>query len=160
ACWLTSDGAKIVTANQYPAGFKGVRIVNRVTGEAKEVGLLDYRWLQDIDCSPRAGLILAVTGFPGPVGSTIASERSQIGVFKPDGTEQRKLIDEDDKIYSARWSPRGDSIYFLHAKGSIGEFSRIPIEGKAGPLVIASGLGTGNFFTLSADGSRLAYTRE
>src|SRR5262249_12383740 len=31
---------------------------------------------------------------------------------------------------------------------------------KAEPLAIASGLETGDFFTLSANGSRLAYTRE
>src|SRR6202007_1554876 len=64
------------------------------------------------------------------------------------------------EIYSARWSPSGDSIYFLHGKGSTSEISRIPINGKAGPVAIASGLETGEFFTLSADGSRLAYTRE
>jgi serine/threonine protein kinase len=61
-CWLTQDGNQIVTASQSEAsGFKGFRVVNKVTGEAKEVRLSDYVWLQDIDCSPRAGLILAVT---------------------------------------------------------------------------------------------------
>jgi serine/threonine protein kinase/WD40 repeat protein len=153
ACWLSLDGAAIVTASQSDAsGFKGFSVVNKVTGEAKEVRLSEYTFLHDIDCSPRAGLILAVLE---------DSDKSQIRIFKPDGSEQRKLIEGTDEILSARWSPTGDSIYYLHRKGSTTELSRISIKGKAAPLAIASGLETSSdFFTLSADGSRLAYTRE
>jgi len=152
ACWLTADGSEIVTAREEEeSGFKGFRLVNRLTGETQEVGLSGYTFLMGIDCSPRAGLILAVTK---------DSERFQIRIFKRDGSAVRKLIEENESIYSAHWSPSGDSIYFLHDKGGTSELSRIPINGKAEPVAIASGLETGEFFTLSADGSRLAYTRE
>jgi len=152
ACWLTADGSEVVTARQAEeSGFKGFRLVNKLTGEAQEVHLSGYTYLDGLDCSPRAALILAVT---------LDSEKSQIRIFKRDGSAERKLIEENEEIYSARWSPSGDSIYFLHGKGSTSEISRISINGKAEPVAIASGLETGEFFTLSADGSRLAYTRE
>jgi serine/threonine protein kinase/WD40 repeat protein len=152
ACWLTADGSELVMARESEvSGFKGFRLVNKLTGETKEVRLSGYTYLDGIDCSPRAGLILAVTA---------DSEKFQIRIFKPDGTGARKLIEENDRIYSARWSPSGDSIYFLHSTGSTFELSRIPIKEDAKPVAIASGLETGEFFTLSADGSRLAYTRE
>ena len=152
ACWLSPDGAEIATASQSVAsGFKGVRVVNKVTGDAREVPLSGYTWLHGIDCSPRTGLMLAVLQ---------ESDKFQIRIFKPDGSAQRKLIEEPNQIFSARWSPAGDAIYFLHEKGSTTELSRIPMKDKAEPLAIAGGLETGEFFTLSADGSRLAYTRE
>jgi Tol biopolymer transport system component/predicted Ser/Thr protein kinase len=151
ACWLTADGSEIVTAKEDDeSGFKGFRLVNQLTGEVRKVGLSGYTFLESIDCSPRAGLILAVTR---------DFEKYQIRIFKRDGSAERKLIELSDQIYSARWSPSADSIYFLYNKGGTSEISRIPINGKAEPVAIASGLETAQYFTLSADGSRLAYTR-
>jgi serine/threonine protein kinase len=151
ACWLTADGSKVVAARQAEeSGFKGFRVLNQLTGETRQIALSGFTYLLGLDCSPRAGLILAVTTDSG---------KFQIRVFKPDGTGVRELIEENGKIYSARWSPVGDSIYFLHSTGSTSELSRIPIKEDAKPVAVASGLETGEFFTLSADGSRLAYTR-
>lgn len=146
-------GAQIVTAAQAAAsGFKGVILVNKLTGEAKAVRLSEYTFLTGIDCLPRAGLILAVT---------LDSGKAQIRIFRPDGSGERKLIEESDRISSARWSPAGDAIYFLHGKGSTTDLSKIYIDSRhIEPVPIANGLQTGEFFTLSTDGSRLAYTRE
>ena len=153
ACWLASDGSQVVTASTDSAsGFKGFRLVNNLTGEVKEVRLSEYKWLVDVDCSARAVLILAVTK---------TSEKFQIRVFKPDGGEEHTLVEDKDEIYAARWSPAGDYIYYLHGKGSTQELSKLSVTRKhAEPAVLADGLQTGLFFTLSADGSRLAYTRE
>ena len=154
ACWFAPDGSQIVTASprEYDPDFKGVRLVNTLTGAAKEVHLSDYSELWDIDCSTRAGLILAVTS---------ASGKSQIRTFRPDGSEESKLVETGDRIYSARWSPAGDSIYYLHGKGSIKGLSKVSVpRTDAEPAVLADGLQTGRFFTLSGDGSWLAYTRE
>ena len=151
ACWFAPDGSQVVTAST-DSGFKGFRLVNNLTGEVKEVRLSEYTWLLDVDCSARAGLILAVTN---------TSERFQIRVFKPDGSEEQQLVEDNDQIYAARWSPAGDYIYYLHGKGSTQELSKLSVNRKhAEPAVLANGLQTGGFFTLSADGSRLAYTRE
>jgi len=151
--WLASDGSQIVTANQSEGpGFKGVRLVNKLTGEAKEVHLSNYTYLMGLDCSARAGQILVVT---------ISSGKWQIRIFSPDGRDERNLVEESDQIYSARWSPAGDSVYYLHGKGSTKELSKVSVaRGNPDPAVLAEGLQSGGDFTLSADGSRLAYTRE
>ena len=43
ACWFTPDGSQLVTASarEHDPDFKGVRLVNALTGEAKEVHCLD-----------------------------------------------------------------------------------------------------------------------
>jgi eukaryotic-like serine/threonine-protein kinase len=154
ACWFAPDGSRIVIAHQSgAAGFAGVRLVNKLSGEAKDVHLSEYTWLRDIDCSSRAGLILAVT--------QASDNKYQIRTIKPDGSDERKLVEESDEIYSARWSPNGDSIYYLHGKGSTKQLSKLSAT-RSGvePVVLADGLQTGEYFTLSADGSRLAYSRE
>ncbi len=153
ACWFAPDGSQIVTGGDAEAaGLKGIRLVNKLSGEAKEIQLSEYRSLKDIDCSARAGLILAVTD---------TSDKSQIRTFKPDGSDERKLVEEDDAIYSARWSPTGDSIYYLHGNGSTKQLLKLSAtRSDAEPAVLADGLQSGGGFTLSADGSRLAYTRE
>ncbi len=149
-CWLSPDGFQIVTA--YGGGYAGFRLVNKRSAEAKDVRLSDYVWLEDIDCSARAALILAVTQ---------TSNNFQIRTFRPDGSEERKLLEESDRIYSARWSPAADSVYYLHGKGSTKTLSKVSTSpGDAQPEVLADGLQTGEFFTLSNDGSRLAYTRQ
>lgn len=153
ACWLALDGSQIVTAwVSEKSGFKGVRLVNRLTGEAKEVHLSEYTFLWDVDCSARAGLILAVTQTSG---------KYEIRTFGPDGGNEHKLVEDKDEIYAARWSPAGDHIYYLHGNGSTQELSKLSVTRRhAEPDVLANGLQTGRFFTVSADGSRLAYTRE
>jgi serine/threonine protein kinase len=150
ACWLSPDGLQIVTA--WGGGYSGVTLVNKLSGQAKQVRLSEYAWLEDIDCSARAPLILVVTR---------TADNFQIRTFKPDGSEERKLVEESNRIYSARWSPSGDSIYYLHGEGSTKALSKISATRKgAEPEVLADGLQTGEFFTLSSDGARLAYTRE
>jgi serine/threonine protein kinase/Tol biopolymer transport system component len=152
ACWFTSDGSQVVTASarEHDPGFQGVRLVNALTGEVREVHLSGYSQLWDIDCSARAGLILAVTGTSG---------NHQIRTFRPDGSDENRLVETDDRVYSARWSPAGDAIYYLHGKGSTKDLSRVSII-RRNETVVANGLQTGRFFTLSGDGARLAYTRE
>jgi Tol biopolymer transport system component len=153
ACWFAPDGSELVAASQSErSGFRGVRLVKRLTGEEKDVRLSDYASLHDVDCSAHVGMILAVT---------VTAEKYQIRIFKPDGSEEQILVEEDDEIYSARWSPAGDSIYYLHGKGSTKEFSKVSVTGgRAERTVLADGLQTTGYFTLSDNGSRLAYVRE
>jgi serine/threonine protein kinase/WD40 repeat protein len=153
ACWANPNGSEIITGGtEGGTGTKGVRLVSRISGEVREVSQPEYTWLNDLDCSPRAGLVLAVVQTLG---------KFRIRIFKPDGSSQRNLLEANDQISSARWSPTGDAIYYLHGEGSTQELSRVPvIPGHPSPAVLADGLQTGGYFTLSADGSRLAYTRE
>jgi len=151
-CFLAPDGSQIVTASQSNgSGFKGITLKNRVTGETKQVHLRDYDFLVDIDCFADTGWILAVTK---------SAEKLRIITIKPDGGLERTVVESNEPIFAARWSPTGDAIYYLHGSGSTQELSRISIrDPHAAPAVVEDGLQTGYFFTISNDGSRLAYTR-
>jgi eukaryotic-like serine/threonine-protein kinase len=151
-CWLSEDGSQAVYANESEAdGFHGFHTVNLQSGETKDVSLPKYTAISDIDCSPPTGLILLVLYNSGS---------SQILLCRADGSGQRKLIEDKEHIYSARWSPTGDVIYSLHGKGSTKELSRVTVSsGGTDTITLAEGLQTGGYFTLSADGRRLAYTR-
>ena len=59
----------------------------------KEVPQAEYKWLFDIDCSPRTGMILAVTQ---------TGEKYHIRIFQPDDSGERTLVEENEEIPSAR----------------------------------------------------------
>jgi len=81
--------------------------------------------------------------------------------MKPDGTDQRKLLEEKNGIMSPRWSPSGDAIYYFRMQGGTAELVRFTVSGPSREsAVVASGLQPGDYFTLSADGLHLVYTRE
>lgn len=90
-----------------------------------------------------------------------SANKNQIRTFKPDGSDEQTLIEESDEIDSARWSPAGDSIYYLHGKGSTKQLSKLSATRRqTEPVVLIDGLQCGDYFTISADGFRMAYTRE
>ncbi len=150
ACW-SPDGAGIVTGS---SGERepGLSLVDKLSGQVKHISLPRYTWLLGIDSSPKAGLILALVQ---------AGDKNQIWTLKPDGSEARKLVEENYEIDSSRWSPAGDSIYYLRRTESTSELVKVSARGgHAEPSVLASGLQVGeDTISISADGSRLAYTR-
>jgi eukaryotic-like serine/threonine-protein kinase len=150
SCWLPS-GTEIVTSWQNPGA--GIRLVNLLTGENKQIPAPAYQWLHGLACSANTGTLLVLTE---------TADKYQIWSMKLDGTEQRKLIEGESgiTIRSARWSPAGDAVYYLREEGGTTELLRLPVSGEStGPSVLVSGLETGDYFTLSADGQQLAYTR-
>lgn len=148
-CW-SPDGSQIVIAA--PTGEGGIWSVNKLTGTIKEMHAPVYQWLFDVDCSPKTGMLLLLTR---------TSEKYQIWTMKPDGSEQRKLIEDRRKIKSARWSPTGDAVYYFRRAGDTADLLKLIVSGQsAESSVLVRGLEAGEYFTLSADGSQLEYTRE
>ena len=149
SCWLP-DGLQIATAG--PSREFGIRLVNKLTGAEKQIPAPGYQFLIDIECSAKTGMLLLLTE---------TSSKNQIWTMKPDGTEQRKLIEgESENLRSPRWSPAGDAIYYFREEGGTTELVRLPVSGRStGSSVLVSGLEAGDYFTLSADGSQLVYTR-
>ena len=96
--------------------------------------------------------------------TTLENGRKAIWTVHPDGSQQHKVIEEDG-LASPRWSPAGDGIYVLHSsQGNTQELLKVAINPKSGrpkdpASVLLSGLQTGNYFTVSTDGTRLAYSR-
>ncbi|MGA2260528.1 MAG: protein kinase [Acidobacteriota bacterium] len=151
SCW-SPDGAKIAVAAENEKGF---RIVDKATGQSQKIPLSGYQYFYGLDWSPTSNLVLVLT--------RLENGRFAIWTVHPDGSQQRKVTEEDG-LMSPRWSPAGNAIYFFRKKGNVSELAKIPINPKsgeaAGPAsMILSGLQVGDYFTLSADGSGLAYTR-
>jgi Tol biopolymer transport system component/predicted Ser/Thr protein kinase len=152
ACW-SPDGSQIATASAGEAGFQ---IINKVTGSAKSIHLGGFQFISDLDWSPASNLLALGTVLD------LGSGRYAIWTVHPDGGQPRKVI-EDYLLYSPRWSPVGDRIYFLRTNADLtDEILRITVNPKTGQgrgpaSVIVGGLRTGNDFTVSKDGMHLAY---
>jgi serine/threonine protein kinase len=143
-CWL-GNGNEIVTA----APTMPPKVVNIVTGASRDIPFKGFTWIMGIDCSVRKS-ILAITMISG---------KFQIWALKADGTDQHKVAESTEQIYFARWSPDGESIYYLHGRGSTNALSKISAVKENDPETLEEGLETGDGFSISADGSRVAYTR-
>jgi len=94
---------------------------------------------------------------------TETSGKDQIWSMKPDGTGHRKLVEGKSgvRFKSLTWSPVGDAVYYFRDEGGTTELVKLPLSDPSkGPSVLVSGLETGDNFTVSADGSQLAYTRD
>ena len=151
SCWLPG-GTQVVVSFQNADG--GVWLINLLTGEQKQIPAPGYQWLEDIACPSRTGMLLLLTR---------NSDKYQIWSMKPDGTEQHKLIEGERGITfrSPQWSHADDAVYYFRREGDTTELVRLPVSGQTGgPTVLMSGLETGDHFTLSTDGSELAYTRK
>lgn len=146
ACW-SQDGTHVVGSNDR-SRTHGLSVMDKVTEQIEQIPLPEHNFLFGVAASPKTGLILTLL----KVG-----DRYQIWSLKADGTQQRKLIDETNEIDSPQWSPAGDSIYYVRRKESTTEFVRF--NDRSGSQTLIDSLGVGRFFTISADGSRLAYTR-
>lgn len=86
-----------------------------------------------------------------------------IWTVRPDGSQQQKVF-EQDNLASPRWSPAGDTLYFLFSSpGNTQDLLKASIDPKSGkakpPSLLLGGLQTGDYLTVSADGTRLAYSR-
>ena len=149
ACW-SQDGKHVVGGNDR-SRTHGLSVMDKVTGQMEQIPLPEHNFLFGIAASPNTGLILTLL----KVG-----DRYQIWTLKADGTQPRKLIDEANEIDSPQWSPAGDSIYYVRRKESTTELVRFNDDGdRSGSHTLIDSLELGRFFTISADGSRLAYTR-
>src|SRR6202050_2270460 len=118
-----------------------------------------FRWAWDVDWSPASNFLAILT--------ILENGRRAIWTVRPDGSQQREVIEEDE-LASPRWSPAGDGIYFLHTsqgrQGQTQDLLKVAIDPKSGQAkepasVLLSGLQIGGYFTVSADGTRLAYSR-
>jgi eukaryotic-like serine/threonine-protein kinase len=151
-CW-SPDGSKIAMALEEEMGF---RIVDKATGDTRSIRLSGFRWFVDFDWSPTSSLLAVAT--------QLENGRNAIWTVRPDGSRQRKVIDAEG-LTSPRWSPGGHGIYFLHTSpGSTQDLLKIAINPQSGQAtgaatVLLSGFEIGGSFTVSADGTRLAYSR-
>ena len=147
-CW-SPDGSQVVASATNPEA--GIWSIDKQSGERKQIPAPKYQWLHDVDWSAKTSMLLLLTE---------TSKKYQLWTMKPDGTAQRKLIEEQKEIDSPHWSSTGDSIYYFRREGDTTDLVKLTISARSTESsVLQGGLETGGNFTLSADGSQLAYTR-
>jgi Tol biopolymer transport system component len=151
-CW-SPDARQLAVALPSERGF---RVIDKATGSVTAIPLTGFQWLGGLDWSPMSNLMAILT--------LLESGRFAIWTVRSDGSRQHKVV-EEDYIGSVRWSPVGDELYFLHGpSGQTQTISKIAIDPKSGDtrgpsVALLTGLQAGESFTLSADGTRLAYIR-
>jgi hypothetical protein len=120
-CW-SPNGSQIATAWGNEGGL--FKIVDVATGSTRTARLRGVRWTYNFDWSLASNLLGALTD----------SDRGKLVIwtFRPDGSRQRKVIEEEG-LGVPRWSPAGDGIYFFKV-GQRGtqELLKVPIDPKSG----------------------------
>jgi serine/threonine protein kinase len=154
-CW-SPDGSELAISRGDEVGF---RIVGKVTGSVKSIRLSGFLSAMGLDWSPTSNLLALL--------SPLKNGKWAIWTVHPDGSQQH-LVVEEDRLASPRWSPAGDGIYYLRSShGQSKDLMKVAIDPRSGQARgSASALLTGlqdlfdlnDYFTVSADGTRLAYS--
>ena len=152
AAW-SADGAQIATAFSGDPFFS---ILEKASGLSRKVTPAGFQWLLDLDWSPASDLLLYLTW--------LEDGRYAVFTIRANGSGQKKLIEEDDEVTAARWSRSGDAIYYFRRNAGTQELVRLSVDARSGkaagrPSVLWGGIQAGDYFTISADGTRLAYER-
>jgi Tol biopolymer transport system component len=146
------DGSTIAVV-----GIDGkMHFVDKRGREQRTVSLRDAKWsIWDIDWSRKGVLTFVSSDYQG---------RYTLWTIKPDGSEQRRVLVADSEIPTARWSSKGDAIYFLRRVNQTFSLFKAPLATQSGtqgttPIAVMTGLESDRFFALSGDGRRLVYAR-
>ncbi len=151
------DGLRLASCRE---DSKEIRITHKTTGDSISLPLKgSFPKVDAIDWSPNGKFLLVLVWYE--------SHHFAIWTISTDGSEQHLVIEEDTDIFSPRWAPRGDAIYFFKYVPPVEEqLWKIPVSRNSGkPLKSPSHLiggmeGIGLYFTITRDGKRLLYTRE
>jgi serine/threonine protein kinase len=135
---------------------KQIRLIKRETDEVEKTIKLagDFTSLHDIDWSPIGDKILFVS-------SNASLNKYQIWTMKTDGTQQEKILEANNYIYTARWSPDGNHIYYLQSNEMTNDLMKIEASSNSSdkiPQVIQTGLQAYGF-SITNDNKKLCYAK-
>lgn len=149
ACW-SPDGSTIAVGSY----LKGtIWLFDRSGQRQRTLSLRDVNWsIWDIDWSVKDVLTFVSSDYAG---------RYTLWTMKPDGSEQRRVLDSDAEIPSARWAPAGDAIYYFRRLNQTFSLYKIGVasDTPAIPTALIAGIEIDRLFALSADARRLVYAR-
>jgi eukaryotic-like serine/threonine-protein kinase len=135
--------------------LKRIRISDKNSSEHSDLPLeRDFVWLDEISWWPSQRLAFLTRDADG---------HSKIGTIPTEGGRQGKVVDDAETIDTMRWAPGGSSIYYLWRGSDPPELRRVEVDPETGdastvPEAVLTGL-TISHFSLSGDGSTLAYVR-
>jgi Tol biopolymer transport system component/DNA-binding winged helix-turn-helix (wHTH) protein len=147
------DGSTIAVAYYLRSKIAFVDMQGR---ERRSVTLAGaHRWFWDLDWSPATNELLFV--------SDDDQRRFAIWRMKADGTNQERVFVDDGEISAARWSPRGDAIYFFRRVNQTVSLFKVAMRDRAAAtsdaVPLLTGLETDGSFSFSANGTQLVYAR-
>jgi len=150
------DGSQFAGAWE---GRSDISIVNKLTGKSISFSLTGtILFIYDIDWSPADNCLLVL--------GKNKENKNVIWTVGTDGKEQNVVIEDTARLSSPRWASKGNAIFYLRdVSSNQGELWKLPISRDSGKppkssSLVFSGIPMGSFFTLSADGKNLLYTRE
>ncbi len=144
------DGSRFASCN---VDSKEIQITGRTTGESTSIPLKgSFREIDEIDWSPNGNFLLFLAFYE--------SHRSAIWTISVDRGEQHKVVEGD--LYSARWSSRGNAIYYIQFKKQESDLLKIPVSPDTGkpmksPSLVMGEFETLSYFTITSDGKRVLY---
>lgn len=152
-CW-SPDGSTIAVAS-----YMGAKIwLHNTRGRVQRtISLREVdSSISDIDWSAANGLLTFVTND--------SRRHHTIWTIRSDGSDQKRVVTESSEISSARWAPHGEAIHFSRRLNQTFSLFKVPVQRgdenrDAVVATLITGLEAEPPFTLSADGTRLVYTR-
>jgi Tol biopolymer transport system component/DNA-binding winged helix-turn-helix (wHTH) protein len=153
ACW-SPDGSTIAIGSYIGGRIWLVNTSGQVQRTFTLQGVRGSIWA--IDWSPSNGRLMFV--------SDDSQARYSIGTTRPDGSDQRTVVREDAEIPVGRWGPGPDTIYYFRRLNQTVSLNKVVVQpdrqaANAVATSLITGLETDRVFALSADGTRLVYTR-
>ena len=153
SCW-SPDGSTVALGL-----FVTGRIIflNRLGEVQRNVSLQGTQeWFWDLDWSRVNGRLLVV--------ADDQQRRPAIWTIRPDGSTQTKAFTGTTEILAARWAPGGDAIYYFTRVNQTMSLYKLVLDvtgqtATGDPLLLMSGLETDEGFGISADGTRLTFSR-
>jgi Tol biopolymer transport system component len=149
------DGASFA-GTSLPA--KQIWFTDTSTGNTSSIQLSgSFVWVYDLDWSPTGNLLAFRT--------SDEKERHAIWTISTDGSREQVVVESAGALYSPRFSPEGDAIYYLSEREQTRELWKIPVDTDTGkaygkPSLLMPGLQAGDHIAISRDGAHMAYTRE
>jgi Tol biopolymer transport system component len=150
ACW-SPDGKRIAVAHHLSGR---VLLVDAAGHAEKSISIAGaQRWISDLDWSPATNRLL--------VAGNDVGGRYTVWTIRADGTGQQAVIADQTEISSARWTARGDAIYYFRRDGQTVTLAKVSAASTRAstPEVLLTGLEADGSFAVSADGARLVYAR-
>ncbi|HET9704893.1 MAG TPA: winged helix-turn-helix domain-containing protein [Vicinamibacterales bacterium] len=151
ACW-SPDGS-LIAVPHFMGGEISVRTV--MGEEHAKWSLAGTHWsIWDVDWSGPAGLLAVV--------SNDYQGHYTIWTVRPDGSDQRKVLEETGEITTVRWAPEGTALFYSHRKNKTVAINRVALssgDSASQRASIVTGLEAGRAFSMSGDGRRVLYAR-
>ena len=152
ACW-SPDGSRIAT---FSFSSRELRLISKSTSQVSSISLEgDFTFVAEADWAPIGSWLSVLTKDDQGLRS--------LWTISEDGSRQQPII-EREHVSFPRWSPMGDTIYYLKGQGNIKDLWKTRISPATGRQVaptslVLAGLQTDESFSISHEGHFLAYTR-